>query len=283
MSNNFVEKIRAAVNDLSTEDEASWNKTDGKPSVERVRDHAKDPSITRADIEAAMPNVTRESVIAAAENEDGMGGEGNAAEEPQGQNAPTSKTPNETQQASENEPAASPSSEPETTQENAEESGKGESQVSEPDPDDDGMNVSAFVARGLLMAILLRLPNPMRVMADKTMLDDMADFVNAYTMHEERMVVVEMIKSIADTKMNEIPSGQYKSRVQSAMDVVRGDLDHIRTGVAPADDNKAAAARLAKLTGQSTAPAPGHSMPSALENADEEQKKAHARLYGEQG
>lgn len=283
MSNEFVEKIRAAVNDLSPDDEASWNKTDGKPSVERVRDHAKDPSITRADIEAAMPNVTRESVIAA--KNDDTGSEVNAEEKPQGDNKAATETTNETQQAGKNEPAATATSDPKAAQENDEAIGESEPQVQEPalELDDDEMNVSDFLARGLLMAILLRLPNPMRVMADKAMLDDMAAFVNAYTMHEERMVVVEMIKSIAETRMNEIPSGQYKDRVQAAMDVVRGDLDHVRTGVAPADDNKAAAARLAKLTGQSTAPAPGHSMPSVLEDADEEQKKAHARLYGEQG
>jgi hypothetical protein len=266
MANEFVETIRAAVAQLDPAADADWTEK-GLPNVNRVRDITDDASITRADIQAALPDLTRTSAGEASTN----------AEEEQA----TDDTAAETQagdtqkQAGEAGADNAPAPDSETDQEDAPQGGKAGDVVSEPD-----MSMGDFMARGLLMSVILRLPNPMRVMADKDMLDDMCAFVDQWELPEERMVAVEMIKSISEARMSEIPSGHYKGRVLAAMDVVRGDLDHIRTGVAPADDQKAAAARLARLTGQAAAPVPGSEMKSALSGASDDQAEAHARLYG---
>jgi hypothetical protein len=262
---NLVENIRNAVGKLDTALDTDWTQA-GLPSVDRVRELAGDPSITRPDIEAACPKSIRISASEAAEN---------AKEEQAADAAPASEAGDTQEQAGEDEPAQTPAPDSKADQEDAPEGPEAGEDVGESD-----MSVGDFMVRGMLMSVIMRLPAPMRIMADVVMLDDMADFVASFPMHEERMVAVEMIRSISETKQQEIPSKQYKPRVLAAMDVVRGDLDHVRTGIVPADDRNAAAARLARITGQGTAPVPGAAMSSALIGATDDQAAAHARLFG---
>lgn len=255
---NLPDLIRETVGKLPAGDDTAWTAA-GLPDVRRVRVLADDPSITRADIEAACPDFTRPAVGEVA---------GDAPEEP------ATDTATETEAGGEGGEATALAADPAQAIDT-------EADTETDAPDAPEMTTGDFLVRGLLMAILMRMPAAMRVKADRDMLDDMAAFVSGFGIHEERMVVVEIIRSIAETKTQELPGGQYKDRVRAALEVVRGELDSVRTGIAKADDQKAGAARLARITGQGGgAPAPGAHMPSALKGATDEQVAAHERLYG---
>lgn len=258
---DFVDSIRKAVSKLKHSEDGDWTQA-GLPDVSQVRALADDPSITRADIEAACPKVERNAVTEGATD---------ATQEPVTAPETTTQTAAETGEANTPAITETPASDQETdTQDDG-------GFIEEPDT----MSIGDFMVRGMLMAIIIRLPSSLRVLADGEMLDGMAAFVDQFDMQEERMIAVEMIKSISEVKMNEIPSGQYKHRVLAAMAVVRRDEDVAVSGVNAADDRDAAAKRLAKITGQGGAPKPNNNMPSALDGADPEQAEAHARLYGE--
>lgn len=266
MANDLVEKIRNAVASLDHGKDEDWTAA-GLPNVARVKEIVGDPSVTRADINAACPGVERKA-------------------EPQADGAALNILDEEgsIDEATMDAVAAAQTAVPVTPPGPASDAEmKATDATDKPD-----MTRGQFLMRGHLMAVIMGLPKPMRIVADATMLDDMAAFVATMGELEDQMIAVEMIKSIAETNKGEIPSGRYKERVEVAMAVVRGEIDHVQTVKTSADDREAAAARLRALTGEGAAPPPGYVPPSALAEqeagltagADSDQVAAHARLYG---
>lgn len=141
-----------------------------------------------------------------------------------------------------------------------------------------------FQFRGMLMAILIKLPAALAYGSQGKSLDEMTAFVQEYETFEERYVAVELIKSIAESNINDIPSGGYKSKVQSAMQVIQGTADQV-SDIRDPHSQKSAADRL----NYSIA---GMELPPELERMKQEnelksaqtgtaeQAAAHARLYG---
>lgn len=139
--------------------------------------------------------------------------------------------------------------------------------------------------RGILMAIIMRLPPALAYGSHAKTLDDMMAFVTSFDTREERMVVVEMIKSVAEVAIHDLPSGAYRGRVEDAMRVVYGETEQVPDNIRDPHSSRAAADRLNLSLGGMPMP-PEH---AALEqkartvnslDATQEQKEAAARLYG---
>ncbi|MGB1390639.1 MAG: hypothetical protein ACPG61_17335, partial [Paracoccaceae bacterium] len=150
----FVENIRKAIDSLDRHNDDDWNK-DGTPSVIRIRDLGNDPSITKADIEAARPGFTRPTTAEPSHGEEEQDGAPTTEDKAEGSDGKTGAS---------DAPEVS-ASDAETNQ-----------------TDDEGLGTDAapmtmgdFMARGYLMAIIMRLPTAMRVLADINMLNDMTE------------------------------------------------------------------------------------------------------------
>lgn len=225
-------KIRAALSGLDPAKAEDWTEQ-GLPNVARVRDLAGDQSILRADISKAAPDFNRETA-------------GHGAQEPAASGETAAEAPvkavEKPKDAPDPEPAPAPDAKADTEDHAEEESDDPETVTVRED----------FSARGLLMAMLLRLPAPLRVMADSAMLDGLMEYVGKFETFEERQVAVEMLRSLAESGQQElIPSGQYRDVIDKAMDAVHGR----GRGIASSDDRHGsieAAARFRKLTGYSS-------------------------------
>lgn len=154
----------------------------------------------------------------------------------------------------------------------------------EDDDDDFGpINRDDLMFRGILMAVLVRLPAVLAYGSQGQALNEMIEFVKSFDTREERMVVVELIKAISEVAITDIPGGGYKAKVNAAMDVVLGYSEQVQD-IRDPHSSEAAAARLNMSLG-------GMPMPSELQalakeaniqngNATAEQREAAARLYG---
>lgn len=159
------------------------------------------------------------------------------------------------------------------------------------DDDNDEFDSISFRVRGILMAILIKLPAVARYVSDSEQLDRMFAFVNQFETGDERMVVVELIKAIGETDINKIASAGYEQAVYDAMKVIKGDA--ISTFEQHSYDSQVdAAARLQLATSGFVQPAIPEAAKKNLvdttkprkmepdESGSDEQRLAKERLYG---
>lgn len=261
--NDFVNTLRATLDGMDHGNDALWTAA-GLPSVDAVRSLAGDPSITRADIEAAKPGFVRKE-------------DADAAQEPQPLPAADAEATEREGRAGEETPV--PDAEGDQEEDAPLDAGSGAM-------DEDigaeavAMSLAEIQVRGLLMSVILRLPSNMRVASNGVMLNGMAQYLVKFDQFEERVVVVELMKAIAETTPQDIPSGHYRDRIDRAMHIVRGGAEDLSVDATPAEESHAAAQRLQNKLGRGGAPAPHQTMPSALDErpGTEEQQGARARL-----
>lgn len=271
---SIPEKIRAAVVEFDQTNDDQWTAA-GLPDVAHMRTLTGDKSITRADISAALPNFAR-TVLGDADD---------GPEEPAQSAAPTPEG------AEANEAQGAAPSKPEGTEKDAaagpavaDEDAGASRRLNMDDSEtaqEPEWDVQAQLVRGLLMAAIMRLSQPQRALGERLMLEDMWKFVNGFdpSLH---LAVFEMIRSVVETKPNEIAPGQYKDRVLAAMEIVTGKtLGNVNPGIPYAEDQAAAARRLAAITGADDDERAAREAAHALKDGTDEQNAAHARLYGE--
>lgn len=170
-----------------------------------------------------------------------------------------------------------------TTQKPKDDAETGSTRSKKDDGDKRSVDRDTLMFRGMLMAVLIRLPAGLAYGSQGAALDEMMDFVETFETKEERVVVVEMIKAIADVSITDIPGGGYKSRVLSAMDVVYGDAvqDY---GIRDPHSSHAASDRLNLSLGGIPMPPEHQALEAERRQIDgaatAEQRAAAERLYG---
>lgn len=109
---------------------------------------------------------------------------------------------------------------------------QGQPAWSELDAEED--DYATIVGRGIILGIILKMPENYRLAGEKGKLDEIDDFLQSIEHGADRVVAVEIIKSLAENRPTELSSPAYQKVVHRALALVHGD--------APIDDPHADAA-----------------------------------------
>lgn len=153
---------------------------------------------------------------------------------------------------------------------------------------EDSRNQSRM-ARGYLLGVVMAMPENYRLNGLAAKLDELEAFVSEFE-GEDRYIAVELIKSIAQARPNDIPNGRYLIDVRRAFAVLDGESEATIDATANRDEQNAAYNRLASVVGASPVPAgfvadrrEREDQPTPVMDGTDEQNAAAARFANAAG
>jgi hypothetical protein len=152
----------------------------------------------------------------------------------------------------------------------------------EPGPDDaDYDDFQSIVGRGIILGIILKMPESYRVAGEKPKLDEIDEFLQSIEAGADRVVAVEIIKSLAENRPTDLASPNYQAIVKRGLKIVRGEAPDNDPHADDANSPTAAFERMqrASAEGGSDNYVPPQAMPAqAPEGLEGEELEAYNRM-----
>lgn len=115
------------------------------------------------------------------------------------------------------------------------------------DLDDD--DYAHVVGRGIILGIILKMPANYRLGGEQTKLDEVDEFLRSIENGADRVVAVEIIKSLAESRPTELASPAYKDVVKRGLALVHGEAPETDPHADAANSPTAAFERMSRAAG----------------------------------
>lgn len=146
----------------------------------------------------------------------------------------------------------------ESNQDGKDDAGNDEELAEYSDEDD----FHTVVGRGIILGIILKMPANYRAGGEQHKLNEVDEFLQTLDRGADRVVAVEIIKSLAESRPTELASPAYKDVVKRGLMIVHGEAPENDPHTDAANSPQAAAERMQLAAGGGGTAFPAEAMPS---------------------